>query len=307
MEYQFAMLAIMSALAALVWLFGFDEIYALWVWLREQDSALAPMAWFFEQRHNVQFACFVLLLLVFAVLTGLCAHKASPNNRGAAITTTAPPLPVASDRLITDQTKKQQTHISPAHTTASKDIPLFDSAALATRIDTDQALHSDNINVLHHLVMAIIDDIHVTPRDIEMLYDWFKTHPAAQTDKRTFVMWSVLLSAFSNGVFTEDKREEILSHLTDFCNAYEDMLDHMHFISVADLHSSARYRMVYEKAQGVITVRDIVFRTLRQEGGKQYIKAHCLDKEGLRTFRVDNVRSLTTINTHEALVLPSGR
>ena len=48
----------------------------------------------------------------------------------------------------------------------------------------------------------------------------------------------------------------------------------------------------YRDAQDNQTNRDIVIRYLYDDGGKTYIRAFCLLRNEMRTFRIDNIRKM---------------
>ncbi len=48
----------------------------------------------------------------------------------------------------------------------------------------------------------------------------------------------------------------------------------------------------YQDAKGNVTNRDIVIRYLYDDSGKTYIRAFCLLRKEMRTFRIDNIRKM---------------
>lgn len=62
------------------------------------------------------------------------------------------------------------------------------------------------------------------------------------------------------------------------------------------------YMLTYEDSEGDISNRAIIYRSSEYKNGIEYIKAVCLVRNSLRTFRADRVMSLFSAETGEVLV-----
>lgn len=57
-------------------------------------------------------------------------------------------------------------------------------------------------------------------------------------------------------------------------------------------YGATKINIDYRDAQDNQTNRDIVIRYLYDDGGKTYIRAFCLLRNEMRTFRIDNIRKM---------------
>jgi hypothetical protein len=159
----------------------------------------------------------------------------------------------------------------------------------------------------YHLAEQILDDSEVSHKEAKQLQRWFAKYPAAEFDFNTRDLFSAINDALDDGVFDEDEENEVFTLLTEFTESFEDdesdgEVKTGQVVGVVDLEINHQYRMTYKDASNNISDRSIIIKSLSEKDGRQYLKAVCMKKHAVRTFRVDRIQELFSIETGEALV-----
>lgn len=164
------------------------------------------------------------------------------------------------------------------------------------------------IRGLYDLAQQVLMDMKVTRREADKLLDWFEDHPAAQSDYRSSLLYRRLVSALEDGRFDAREADDICYWLGDFCDGVDDELEEFNFhedhaeVGIDGLVAGGKYLMVYTDAQGARSERAIKFSRQSFSNGNAYIHAICLTKNANRTFRVDRIETLFSMDSGEVLL-----
>lgn len=171
-----------------------------------------------------------------------------------------------------------------------------------------EELSGREVRELYDLAQRILMDMKVSHREAEDLLDWLEDHPASHSDYRTCLLFKTLNRALEDGHFDEYEAEDVCYWLGDFCDDVDDEIEtfglhhHQNEVGIDGLVSGGKYLMVYTDAQGARSERTIKFIRQTFSNGNAYIQAVCLTKNANRTFRVDRIESLFSMDSGEVLV-----
>lgn len=183
-----------------------------------------------------------------------------------------------------------------------------------TDIKIPDELTKRQLKAFNKLAENILDDDFVSESEARQLQIWFDRNPAGENDYKTLVLHTTLYAALLDDVFDADEEFEINTLLTEFIQDYEDEFgeeqtyipefetDTSFRLDVNDLENGGEYGMIYEDSKGNISERPIIFRSLTTKNERQYMTAICLKRKGVRTFRVDRIQNLVSLETGEILV-----
>lgn len=184
----------------------------------------------------------------------------------------------------------------------------FDTAPASRKRPIVNDLLSDKeLKKLYELAEKILADSEVSLSEAKQLQRWFAKHPFSEFDSNTCILFSAIEDALEDGVFDEDEEDEIFTLLTEFTESYEEDDSNDEFeigasVDLLDLEVNHQYRMTYKDASNNISERSIIMKELSEKDGRQYLKAVCMNKHAIRTFRADRVQELYSLETGEALV-----
>ncbi len=188
------------------------------------------------------------------------------------------------------------------------------SSIKPSKKSTPTKLTSEQLEDFYELAQDILEDHEVDESEARQLEYWFEENPAGDGDHRTILISTAILIALLDDVFDAEEEFEIFTLLTEFCEEYEEdyadtrktkkmaLPDDTPNLDVFDLDDGGEYEMVYKDANGKKSHRDIIFRGLENKNERQYLTAICMKKRAFRTFRVDRIQSLHSLDTGEILI-----
>lgn len=190
--------------------------------------------------------------------------------------------------------------------------------------DASRDITDDEVTELYELVLKVIEDEKISKDEAYDLFDWFVQNSAAKTDVRTAALWRSINLGLRDGILDKNEKDEIFCNLTEFClfveykpakykpakykpikvNTPDYTSDRkaVEYVDLGDLVKGDEYRLRYTNAEGFESERDIVFLEATEKRGYQYIKAVCLNQNGVRTFRADRVNDLMSLETGEIII-----
>lgn len=168
-------------------------------------------------------------------------------------------------------------------------------------------LTDKQLEKFYELAEQVLDDSAVSLKEAKQLQRWFVKHPASEFDLNTGDLFIAINDALEDGEFDSDEEDEVFTLLTEFTENFEedeseDELEAGQVVGVLDLEINHQYRMTYKDASGNISERSIIMKGLSEKDGREYLKAVCMKKHAIRTFRVDRIQKLFSLETGEALV-----
>ncbi|EID7697625.1 hypothetical protein CS266_RS12190 [Vibrio parahaemolyticus] len=177
---------------------------------------------------------------------------------------------------------------------------------------------------LYNLADKILEDDIVDLEESKKLRAWFKRYPESKEDSKTKELAATVELYLEDKVLDNDEALHLLALLTDFCDGFEEReqanqkpkkkpapksgtrinVDESSGLSfLNELESGAQYFMNYKDAAGKVSDREIVLRKIEQNAsGDTYVKAFCLMRNSIRTFRADRITGICSVETGEAFV-----
>ncbi|WP_029822534.1 WYL domain-containing protein [Vibrio parahaemolyticus] len=202
--------------------------------------------------------------------------------------------------------------------------PTHKSKAAAPLYDESlEQLTPRRMKALYKLANQILEDEVVDLAESKKLLAWFNRYPESKEDPRTQRLAVVVKEYLSDKVLDHDEALHLFSMLTDFCDDFERQEQELKkpkvtvpptakriniakgsgFSFVNDLTLGNEYFMSYRDASGQVSDRNIILTKVDSNAnGDTYIKAHCLMRDALRTFRADRITGLCCVETGEAFV-----
>ncbi|HHC7143923.1 hypothetical protein [Vibrio parahaemolyticus] len=177
---------------------------------------------------------------------------------------------------------------------------------------------------LYNLADKILEDDIVDLEESKKLRAWFKRYPESKEDSKTKELAATVELYLEDKVLDNDEALHLLALLTDFCDGFEEReqanqkpkkkpapksgtrinVDEPSGLSfLNELELGAQYFMNYKDAAGKVSDREIVLRKIEQNAsGDTYVKAFCLMRNSIRTFRADRITGICSVETGEAFV-----
>ncbi|MDV6252834.1 hypothetical protein [Vibrio sp. EA2] len=177
---------------------------------------------------------------------------------------------------------------------------------------------------LYNLADKILEDDVVDLEESKKLRAWFKSYPESKEDSKTKELAATVELYLEDKVLDNDEALHLFALLTDFCDGFEEReqanqkpkkkpapksgtrinVDESSGLSfLNELELGAQYFMNYKDAAGKVSDREIVLRKIEQNAsGDTYVKAFCLMRNSIRTFRADRITGICSVETGEAFV-----
>lgn len=179
----------------------------------------------------------------------------------------------------------------------------------ATKGKKREIIPQASIEQLYALALEVLDDGLVDQGESERLQNWFFRNSHWQKDYRVKSLGHILNEVLADNVLDSGEADEVFTALTEFCVRFEGgAIDYSKSndqragkVELSDFFEGETLRMVYTDAEGNTTQRDIVFRSASTNGRVIYIKAFCLNRKAIRTFRKDRVVSIFSLDSGEIL------
>ncbi|EOS8311493.1 hypothetical protein ACNPDB_001639 [Vibrio vulnificus] len=211
-------------------------------------------------------------------------------------------------------TSKPKLTISPS-TKPSIPTSLYDESL--------ELLTPRRMKALYKLANQILEDEVVDLAESKKLLAWFNRYPESKEDPRTQRLAVIVKEYLEDKVLDNDESLHLFSLLTDFCSDFEEHEEELKqpkvkipstarrmnispssgFSFINDLQLGNEYFMSYKDANGDSSDRNIILTKVdTNASGDVYIKAHCLMRNALRTFRADRITGLCCVETGEAFV-----
>ncbi|HHY0584533.1 hypothetical protein [Vibrio natriegens] len=208
---------------------------------------------------------------------------------------------------------------SPAATT--KAAPQKSVASESSEIET---LTPRREKALYNLANKILEDDVVDLEESKKLRAWFKRYPESKEDLKTKELAATVDLYLEDKVLDNDEALHLFALLTDFCDGFEEReqanqkpkkkpapksakrinvegSSDLSFLN--ELELGAQYFMNYKDSAGKVSDREIVLRNIEQNAsGDTYVKAFCLMRNSIRTFRADRITGICSVETGEAFV-----
>ena len=177
---------------------------------------------------------------------------------------------------------------------------------------------------LYNLANKILEDDVVDLEESKKLRAWFKRYPESKEDPKTKELSATVELYLEDKVLDNDEALHLFALLTDFCDGFEEReqtnprstkkpapksgkrisvaaSSNLSFLN--DLELNAQYFMSYKDSAGKVSDREIVLRKIEQNAsGDTYVKAFCLMRNSIRTFRADRITGICSAETGEAFV-----
>ncbi|HBC3454427.1 TPA: hypothetical protein KDY47_003280 [Vibrio parahaemolyticus] len=177
---------------------------------------------------------------------------------------------------------------------------------------------------LYNLADKILEDDVVDLEESKKLRAWFKRYPESKQDAKTKELAATVELYLEDKVLDKDEALHLFALLTDFCDGFEareqankkpqkatapksakqiNIQESSNLTFLNDLDLNAQYFMSYKDSSGKVSDREIVLRKIESNAnGDTYVKAFCLMRKSVRTFRADRITGLCCVETGEALV-----
>lgn len=177
---------------------------------------------------------------------------------------------------------------------------------------------------LYNLADKILEDDVVDLEESKKLRAWFKRYPESKEDPKTKELAATVELYLEDKVLDNDEALHLFVLLTDFCDGFEEReqanekpkkkpaptsgkrinIEKSSGLSfLKDLEIGAQYFMNYKDSAGKVSDREIVLRKIEQNAnGDTYVKAFCLMRNSIRTFRADRITGICNVDTGEAFV-----
>ncbi|MDF4586033.1 hypothetical protein CGH94_16835 [Vibrio parahaemolyticus] len=177
---------------------------------------------------------------------------------------------------------------------------------------------------LYNLADKILEDDVVDLEESKKLRAWFKRYPESKEDSKTKELAATVELYLEDKVLDNDEALHLFALLTDFCDGFEEReqanqqpkkkpapksgkrinvatSSNLSFLN--ELELDAQYFMSYKDSAGKVSDREIVLRKIEQNAsGDTYVKAFCLMRNSIRTFRADRITGICSVETGEAFV-----
>lgn len=177
---------------------------------------------------------------------------------------------------------------------------------------------------LYNLANKILEDDVVDLEESKKLRAWFKRYPESKEDPKTKELSETVDRYLEDKILDNDESLHLFALLTDFCDGFEQReqanqkpkktpatksgkrisavaSSNLSFLN--ELELDTQYFMSYKDSAGKVSDREIVLRKVEQNAsGDTYVKAFCLMRNSIRTFRADRITGICSVETGEAFV-----
>lgn len=177
---------------------------------------------------------------------------------------------------------------------------------------------------LYNLANKILEDDVVDLEESNKLRAWFKRYPESKEDPKTKELAATVELYLEDKVLDNNEALHLFALLTDFCDGFEEReqtnqkpkkkpapksgnrinvatSSNLSFLN--ELELDAQYFMNCKDFAGKVSDREIVLRKIEQNAsGDTYVKAFCLMRNSIRTFRADRITGICSVETGEAFV-----
>lgn len=191
-------------------------------------------------------------------------------------------------------------------------------------VNEEEKLTPRRERALYNLANKILEDDVVDLVESKKLHAWFKRYPESKEDLKTKELATTVELCLEDKVLDNDEALHLFALLTDFCDGFEEreqanqkptkkpapksgkrisLVASSNLSFLNELELDAQYFMSYKDSAGKVSEREIVLRKIEQNAsGDTYIKAFCLMRDSVRTFRADRITSICSVETGEAFV-----
>ncbi|MFM2644055.1 hypothetical protein AAFX33_23175 [Vibrio chagasii] len=262
----------------------------------------------------------VLFLLIFRSIT----NKAREDKQ----------RDLNTSRTIEVKEQTAKPEIPPQQTTTLASVEMQEPKIQEPR--SAETLTERRIKALYKLSTKILEDDHVDLAETRKLRSWLRRYPESQEDWRTKQIFKLVESVLEDRVLDHDEALEVFALLSEYCEyfdlrtasenakiqhtkvekvqarsekekAREELTETVYTLGnevlLGQLEQNQLYAMGYKDSKGSISERHIIFKKSEtNDYGQQYVKAICLLRNSLRTFRADRIQWMCDVETGEALV-----
>lgn len=203
-----------------------------------------------------------------------------------------------------------------------------------------ETLTNRRVKALYKLSTQVLEDDQVDLAETRKLRSWLRKYPESQGDWRTRQIYELVESVLEDRVLDHDEALEVFALLSEYCEYFElktaDETAKIQHAKVEKIQANAEkraekekvreestktvytlgnevllgqleqnqlYAIGYRDSKGIISERHIVFKKSEtNDYGQQYVKAICLLRNSLRTFRADRIQWMCDAETGEALM-----
>ncbi|EOX1786269.1 hypothetical protein [Vibrio cholerae] len=187
-----------------------------------------------------------------------------------------------------------------------------------------ETMTSRREKALYNLAEKILEDDIVDLEESKKLRAWFKRYPESKNDRKTTELATAVEFYLRDKVLDNDEALHLFALLTDFCDGFEEREHANQKTSKVSTSKSAKrineqessdisftnelelgtqYFMNYIDSAGKVSDREIVLKKIeKNSNGDTYIKAFCLMRNSIRTFRADRIIGIFSTETGEAFV-----
>lgn len=189
----------------------------------------------------------------------------------------------------------------------------------------DKTLTQRRLTALYNLALKILDDDNVDLEESKKLRSWLRRYPESKNDTRTQLLCITVEEVLKDNVLDEKESLELFALLSEYCDQYEKNkaneeikkveanlkrqaatfkrhpLTSTNFLN--KLESGHEYFMSYQDSNGNPSERIIIIHSIAMNNHQTYyIKAYCLLRNCIRTFRADRVINICSTDTGEVVL-----
>ncbi|MBO0197776.1 hypothetical protein R8N45_08345 [Vibrio sp. 1403] len=259
----------------------------------------------------------IMALLVFFACNGLLTlFKKSVQKTNIENTISSQPKGPETklERKPVSKSSEHANPIQPTQTNSSTVEPSVPQELLTPRRE----------KALYKLANQVLEDDVVDLDESKKLRSWFKRYPESKQDPKTKELAVTVELYLEDKVLDNDEALHLFALLTDFCDGFEEReqanqkpkkkpapksakhinVDGSSGLSfLNELELGTQYLMNYKDSAGKVSDREIVLRKIEQNAsGDTYVKAFCLMRNSVRTFRADRITGICSVETGEVFV-----
>ncbi|MUK48666.1 hypothetical protein [Aliivibrio fischeri] len=189
----------------------------------------------------------------------------------------------------------------------------------------NETLTPRRARALYTLALKILADDEVDLEESKKLRSWLLRYPESQDDNRTQLLYTTVKEVLKDKVLEKEEALELFALLSEYCDQHEkseateeakklekqlkkkastfkrSSPNSTSFID--QLEFGHEYFMSYQDANGNASDRNIVLHSVNINAQQQYyIKAHCLLRNSIRTFRADRIVNICNVDTGEVVL-----
>lgn len=252
----------------------------------------------------------IVTLICFFILHGIYSGiRALVNKKKEEI-------PSSSKSPIIQETSKNTFDISK---------PIEKSEPELATENENETLTPRRAKALYTLALKILADDEVDLEESKKLRSWLLRYPESQDDSRTQLLYTTVEEVLEDKVLEKEEALELFALLSEYCDQHEksEATEEAKKLErqlkkkastfkstspnstsfIDQLESGHEYFMSYQDASGNASDRNIVLHSVDINAQQQYyIKAHCLLRNSIRTFRADRIVNICNVDTGEIVL-----